>query len=137
MSKILTSEFVSPEDTTQPNLDTIPFEPDLTNEGGSIFKVRRVAQVMPKLENLGTFLQNNIRFDYDIAAEFSNPIVYLQFIVLEDGNLYNVEVLSSPHPALTRSALSAMYQMPKWTPGMHNGNPVKVQLTLPIRFRTY
>lgn len=63
--------------------------------------------------------------------------VLISFIVDEEGNVTNPEVVSkssSESSALRAAALETIGKMPAWTPGEQRGKKVKVQMTLPIRF---
>lgn len=59
--------------------------------------------------------------------------VFVQFVVDEKGNVENPQVTRSVHKLLDEAALEAIRQM-KFTPGKQRGRPVKVQMSLPVRF---
>lgn len=59
--------------------------------------------------------------------------VLVQFVVDEGGAVTEAHVLQSPDPRLSSAALDAVRGV-RFTPGRENGQPVRVQLTLPIAF---
>ncbi|MCC7465975.1 MAG: TonB family protein [Saprospiraceae bacterium] len=65
----------------------------------------------------------------------SGPVV-LQFLVAKDGSIQDIQVVKTPAGGaiLGREAVRVVQSMPRWTPGEHNGKPVKVKFTLPLRF---
>lgn len=73
---------------------------------------------------------------YPIAARQAGVQgrVIVQFVVDENGNVINPQVLRSPHSLLSEEALRVI-QLAKFTPGRQRNRPVKVQMALPITFR--
>lgn len=59
----------------------------------------------------------------------------IQFVVGKDGNVINAKVFKSVSPGLDQEALDVVKKMPKWKPGIQDGEPVSVQYSLPIRFK--
>ena len=54
------------------------------------------------------------------------------FIVEKDGSLTNVKVLRAVDIAIDAEVLRVVKGMPKWIPGRHNGQRVRVRYLLPI-----
>jgi len=61
--------------------------------------------------------------------------VYITFEIERDGIIRNAKVVRGFHPLADEEALRVVNSMPPWTPGKQRGKPVRVQFTLPIRFR--
>ena len=61
--------------------------------------------------------------------------VMLTFIVEKDGSISNVTVVRSRGELLDAEAVRVVKGMPKWTPGMQGGKPVRTKFTLPIPFK--
>ena len=63
-------------------------------------------------------------------------IVYVQFVVMEDGSINDdmIEVLRGVHPALDAEAIRVVKSMPNWKPGRQRGKAVRVYYKLPFRF---
>ena len=60
--------------------------------------------------------------------------VYVQFVVETDGRVTGVKAKEDADALLRREAERVFMQSPAWTPGKHNGEAVRVQMTEPIRF---
>ena len=102
-------------------------------------QVYNVVETMPEYpggnDAMLRFINNQTK-RYPVA---SNPNtrgrVVCQFIVEKDGTLSNVEVIrSAGEPLLKSEAVRIIESMPRWTPGQHDGQPVRVLYTLPINF---
>ena len=61
--------------------------------------------------------------------------VIVKFVVEKDGRVTDVQVVRSVDPALDREAVNTVKRMPKWNPGMNNGQPARVWFTLPVNFK--
>lgn len=72
------------------------------------------------------------RVAYDNSIEGR---VLCSFVVEPDGRITNVEVVRSVDESLDREALRVIQNMPRWEPGLVNGNKVAVYCLLPIPFR--
>ena len=84
---------------------------------------------------LTTFLANNIK--YPVVAE-ENGVqgqVTVSVIVETDGSLSDFKVTKSVDSSLDREALRVVKAMPKWEPGKHKGETVRVRTSIPITFR--
>lgn len=93
------------------------------------------SEVMPAYKgDMYAFLSRNIR--YPAAAKHSgiSGKVLIRFVVNEDGKIYGAKVLRGIGGGCDEEALRVVNAMPAWSPGMQNGNPVKVYFTLPISF---
>ena len=95
-------------------------------------------EVMPEFpggENkLFRFLAQNIKYPAYALENGISGVVYVRFIVEEDGTLNNIDVIKSPHKSLSEEALRVVQHMPKWKPAMQEGKAVKVRFNLPINF---
>ena len=61
--------------------------------------------------------------------------VLVDFIIDEDGNVKDVKVSRGVHTAIDDEAVRVISASPKWRPGRHRGQKVKVALTIPVDFR--
>lgn len=65
----------------------------------------------------------------------ADGVVYVSFLIDESGKVQTPEVLRSLAPAQDQAALKVVREMPTWEPALLNDKPVKVKMTLPVRFR--
>lgn len=61
--------------------------------------------------------------------------VIVQFIVNENGNVEDTEVIRGVHPLLDEAAMEGIRRHAEFRPGKQRGQPVRVQFSLPIVFR--
>lgn len=96
------------------------------------------AEIMPEFKGGDTerlkYLAKNIVYpDSDKKAEIDGT-VYIGFVVDEKGMVCDVKVIRGVSPGLDAEAVRVVKGMPRWNPGMQNGQAVKVAFTMPIRF---
>lgn len=86
-------------------------------------------------KGMRTFLQSNIKYP-EIALENAfEGIVIIGFVVQEDGSLSGFKVLKSPHYLLSYEALRVIKMMPNWTPGLIEGEPARMIMHAPVKFK--
>lgn len=89
---------------------------------------------MPELLNLYSILSKNIRYP-ELAKEGGiSGTVIINFVIDEEGNVEKTSVLKGIGYGCDQEALRVVSLLPKWKPGIKNGQPVKVSFNLPIRF---
>ena len=98
-----------------------------------------VVEVMPQYPGgqiaMLKYIMKNIKYPKQIMEEGIQGRVTVSFIVEKDGRVSNVRLLRSVQSALDKEAIRVVKSMPKWTPGKHNGKPVRVRFNLPVMFK--
>ena len=98
-----------------------------------------VVEKMPEypggIEGLMKFLSENVRYPEAASKAGIQGRVLVNFIVEKDGRISNIHVINKVNDYLDAEAIRVVGVMPKWTPGMHEGKPVRVKYTVPISFR--
>lgn len=90
-------------------------------------------------DKLLAYMYENIK--YPVIARENNVegLVVIQFVVEKNGTISNARVAKDIGAGCGKEALRVvemMNNMPtKWSPGKQRGRPVKVEFTLPVRFR--
>jgi len=79
------------------------------------------------------FLRKNIVLADSFRGADIETRVIVRFIVNEDGKISDAEVLKGGANGLGEEIVRVINLMPAWKVGKHNGKPVKVCMTLPIR----
>jgi protein TonB len=97
-----------------------------------------VVEEMPSFpggeEALYKFLAKNTRYP-DMAKDAGvQGIVYLTFVIEEDGSINDVRLLRGIGGGCDEEAIRVMNKMPKWSPGKQRGRTVRVQYNMPFRF---
>lgn len=99
-------------------------------------KVFTVAEQMPSFKgNVNQWLAQNLTYPAVAAENGIEGRVIVKFVVEKDGRVSDVQVVRSVDPALDREAVNTIKRMPKWNPGMNNGQPARVWFTLPVNFK--
>lgn len=83
---------------------------------------------------LQKFLQTRIKYPYEAKEAGIQGTVFLTFVVEPDGSVTNISVLRGIGGGCDEEALRVVKNMPAWISGKQNGYPVRVKLTLPVKF---
>ena len=98
-----------------------------------------VVEVMPQYPGgpiaMLKYLMENIKYPEQAMKEGIQGRVAVRFIVEKDGSISDVKPILSVHPLLNKEAVRVVESMPKWTPGKHNGKPVRVRFNVPVMFK--
>jgi len=98
----------------------------------------RKVEIMPEYpggqDALSKFIKDNINYPKQGIEDKTEGIVYVTFIVEKDGTLSQINATKSIGTAFEKEAENVVKKMPKWKAGMHNGENVRVMLSLPIEF---
>jgi protein TonB len=62
--------------------------------------------------------------------------LYLNFVIEKDGSIVEVKVLRDLGYGTGEEAVRVLSESPKWSPGMQNGQPVRVMFNLPISIQS-
>lgn len=83
-----------------------------------------------------TYLASSIRYPDSARKNNIQGRVVLQFIVNKDGSISDVDIMRNLPGGCGEEAKRVVLAMPKWKPGLMNGQAVDMYYTLPITFRT-
>ena len=101
--------------------------------------VYQVCEEMPDfpggMRNCMNYLSKNINYPENCKKEGIQGRVIVQFVVDKNGSIQDAKVVRSIHPSLDKEALRVVENMPKWKPGKHKGEAVKVRYTIPVMFK--
>ena len=81
------------------------------------------------------FLSSNLKYPDDAKKEGIQGRVICQFVVNKDGSISDIQVLRSVYPSLDREAVRVISIMPRWEPGVQNGEKKRCKFKLPITFK--
>ena len=99
-------------------------------------KVYEVCEQMPIFEGgdaaLLKYLRENLKYPDKTKDRGVQGRLVIGFIVEKDGSLTDVKVLRPVDIDLDAEVLRLVKGMPKWIPGRHNGQRVRVKYLLPI-----
>jgi len=105
-----------------------------------IERPKMIVEVMPEFEGgteaLMTYVRKHLKYPRWEKKNKIEGTVYASFIVDEEGNVTNPEVMRGVEGAenFNEEVLKVLNGMPKWKPGMDQGKVVPVQFNLPFKF---
>jgi len=114
------------------------------NNSGKISSGRVIAEeVIPDVQPqfpggekaMLTHLYSNIKYPQLARDKEVEGLVLVTFTVNTDGTLNNFEAEKDPGKGLGEAAIEAIKTMPAWEPGKKNGKAIKVEYSLPVRFK--
>jgi TonB family protein len=80
------------------------------------------------------FLYRIIKYPKKAIRKNITGVVYAGFVVEKDGQISNVKILRDIGGGCGKEVLRVINAMPKWKPGIFNGEPVRTEFVLPITF---
>ena len=80
------------------------------------------------------YLELNTRYPEEAKNAGILGRVLIGFIVETNGSIDGVTVLRPVHPLLDAEAVRVISAMPRWSPGLVDGKPVKTRVKLPVTF---
>lgn len=97
------------------------------------------AGVMPQypggMEAMIKFISKSVRYPSGPKRLGIEGTVFVQFLIMFDGSVDQVEVIKGFHPDCDKEAVRVIKNMPTWSAGNQNGRPVNVRMVLPIKFK--
>ncbi|MBP6979010.1 MAG: M56 family metallopeptidase [Bacteroidales bacterium] len=85
-------------------------------------------------EAMVKFISQNIHYPEAAKKQGIQGTVFVSFMVNEKGKVTNGKVLRGIGSGCEEEALRVVMAMPDWNPGKNGEKPVKVNITLPIKF---
>jgi periplasmic protein TonB len=106
------------------------------DEADVIFEVvEKSPEPQGGMESWNRYLQNNLKYPNQAKRMGVQGTVYVAFVVNTDGSIQDTEILSGIGAGCDEEALRVIKNAPKWIPGRQRGRPVRVKMSLPIRFK--
>ncbi|MDR2918973.1 MAG: energy transducer TonB [Tannerella sp.] len=84
---------------------------------------------------LMSYIQEKMVYPKDALKDSIQGRVVVSFIIEKDGSLSSIEVVRGITASLDKEAIRIIRSMPKWKPGEQRDKVVRVEYTLPIRFK--
>ena len=82
------------------------------------------------------FIKQNLTYPKSAKEQGIEGIVYVWFIVENDGSITNIKIVQGLNEELDAEALRVVNLMPNWKPGYRGPHPIgRVPYTLPIMFK--
>ncbi|MCQ2303422.1 MAG: energy transducer TonB [Bacteroidales bacterium] len=101
--------------------------------------VYRITDQMPEFpggeDEMMKFVQDNVVYPQQAKDAGVEGRVFVSFIVETDGSVSDVKVLHGIGHGCDEAAAEVVQSMPKWKPGLQNGEAVRVRYMLPVSFQ--
>ncbi len=110
-------------------------EEEVIEEQKVFVRVEKMPEFPGGTKALLKYVHDNIVYPQVAADNGVQGKVYLKFVVEKDGKVGEVVVQRSPDKLLEKEAVRVVKTLPKFTPGMQRGKPVRVWYQLPVTFR--
>lgn len=86
------------------------------------------------METFYRYIAENIRYPVQARRLNVEGMVFVRFVVEKDGSITDVTVVKGVGAGCDEEAVRVLKSAPPWTPGKQRGRPVRVLMTVPIRF---
>jgi TonB family protein len=124
-----------PVQKTKTGTEQKPAKSEEVNNQSDIFTV---VETMPSYpggsDEMTKFIGSNVKYPPEAVKKGISGTVFVTYVVERDGSVTNVSVLRGIGGGCDEEATRVVSMMPKWNPGKQNGETVRVQFTLPIKF---
>lgn len=86
-------------------------------------------------ERMLRFIYSNINYPARARENGIEGIAVVQFVIERDGSMSEMMILKNPGGGTGEEALRVISMLPDWSPGTMEGEPVRVQMAIPVKFR--
>lgn len=118
---------------------TISVSQNCINQDAKLNKEVQQQNVRPQFPGgnkaLVDFLSKNIKYPESAKQNKVSGRVVVMFQVDVDGTISNVSIAQSLTPECDKEAKRVVSLMPKWTPAIQNGKPIRSFYQIPIVFK--
>jgi protein TonB len=109
----------------------------LFSQKDSTTTIYEIIEVMPEFPGgqakLYEFLYQNLVIPQLNTDNQIQGKIYVKFVIKKDGSIDDIQVIKSSYKELNEEVIRVIKLMPKWVPGMQNGQAVDYYFTLPIQ----
>ncbi|HZV70691.1 MAG TPA: TonB family protein [Saprospiraceae bacterium] len=109
--------------------DTMPLFPGCDRSKGTYKEYKDCAT-----NQMYAFVFSNIHYPVEARKKGIQGMVILQYVVSQDGELQDIEVIRSIGGGCDEEAVRMMKKMPNWIPAVNEGRKVNCQFTMPVKF---
>jgi protein TonB len=96
------------------------------------------SEVMPEFPGgeiaLFKYISKEVKYPKSARKNGIEGIVYATFVIDENGSIIQPKIKRGIGGGCDEEVLRMIAGMPKWAPGMQDGEAVKVSYTLPVKF---
>ena len=136
----LCTSLAAQSDTTKAEDSDVPPPAPVQKRKPDSTQILTFAEEMPQFPGgqnaFNKYLQENIKYPSAEKKAGKDGTVYVTFVINANGTVDSVRCVRGVEgaPGLCAEAVRVMSEMPAWEPGKMNGKPVRVTMTVPVRF---
>ena len=98
-----------------------------------------ISDPLPKFDDAGinftSYISRRVRYPSEAVKADIEGVVYVEFVVTENGDMAEIALRKSAHPSLDEEALRVIKSVnKKWVPGKIDDKPVRVMTVQPLTF---
>ena len=120
------------EGFVEPNFDEAVEDED---RPGVYMSVEQMPEFPGGDKELYQFIADNLKYPAEAKEKGIKGRVFVNFIVEPDGSVSDIRVLRGIGGGCDEEAVRIVESMPKFKPGMQNGEAVRVSYTVPVNFK--
>lgn len=132
-------EIFNVEDTPSDSVPEFIYTPPVEEDGVVEDVPFKIVEQMPEYPGGETALMQYLvsSISYTQMAKEANiqGTIYVSFVIEKDGSVSNVSLLRGLGGGLDEIALEAIRNMLDWSPGKQRGIPVRVEMSVPFKFK--
>ena len=106
------------------------------NEDGKKVATKAYLEVAPAFEGgmsaVNTFIKANFRYPQELEGDQPHGKIMVSFAIDTKGKVTNVNVEQGLNPLLDAEAMRVIKKLPDWKPGILDGKPVAIRISIPI-----
>jgi len=87
------------------------------------------------IQKLLKYIYSNIKYPYEAREKGIQGTIVIQFLIEKNGCIKNAKIIREIGGNCGKEALKVIKQMPPWIPATQDGQPVKTQFNMPIKFK--
>lgn len=110
----------------KPAVDSVNTSPVIHAEQMPVFPGGDAAMI--------SYLSKNMVYPHKAREINRSGTVYISFVIDRSGNVINTELIRGIGEGCDEEAMRVVRNMPRWSPGLQNKQPVMVKLVLPVKF---
>jgi Ca-activated chloride channel family protein len=118
--------------------DAADYTPNVTleeTEHDILFIAEKMPEYTGGMEAFKKYIYDNISYPAELKDKQITGMIFVKFTVNPDGSLTDIKILKGLNTLLDNEVIRIIKQAPKWKPGLQNGTPVKVSLTIALEFK--
>ncbi|MBL7783609.1 MAG: TonB family protein [Saprospiraceae bacterium] len=101
----------------------------------NMFDIQEPPEFPGGKDSLNQYLIRNLKYPRLAAENGIQGMVAIKFVIEKDGSISNITLVRDIGGGCGQEAKRLVESMPKWTPGKKNGQKVRVEYTMPVRFK--